>query len=388
VSNSRIGRSVVTADEIVERALASSGSTEADATEWPEGLRVLTAALSEAPPETVEPVIESWVELAATRIRFLAHVREHDSITRERIVAPIFVIGMPRTGTTALVDLLALDPAARTPLQWETAQLLPPPDAATWGSDPRIAATQATFDEMAADPTSYAALGLHTNGALLPAECNSFLALDFWSPNFLAPLPLPAYDEWLRLSSPSRPYLLHHWILRYLQHYGPAGRWTLKSPFHGFALQAILEEYPDARFVQTHRDPAAFVPSLCGLISTIRRELPEGELPLETGRELIRFWGTGMQRCLAARLDPDLDARVVDLSHRELAADPIGTLRHLYDRLGLTVDAEYEQLATRWAAEPSQERSRIRFSLGDFGLDEATVREAFGPYCERFSALF
>ncbi len=194
--------------------------------------------------------------------------------------------------------------------------------------------------------------------------------------------------EWLRLGRVSNAYGMHRKVLQHLQYYGQRGQWVLKSPFHVFDLPGILEAYPDAVFIHTHRDPVQLIASNCVLHSTIRGEPAGDPRRLVTGAEQLALWGTGMQRALAARRDPALDRRVIDLSHRDLLNDPIGTVRRIYGLLGDTLSAEAEARMQRWIEAPAQHLSSVRFSLAEFGLDEDGVEAAFGPYRSRFAHLF
>jgi len=375
---------------LMQRAAEASGLSDfGDHDDFRVGLRVLLAALddTELPPEVGDALQAMWLASLETRLRLVQLRHDRPEIADERIEGPLVVMGLPRTGTTALIDLLAQDPAARAPMQWETANLFPPPSRDEWAQDSRIAQLQAVFDDMASS-NPIVALGLHTFGAMLPDECNSFLALDFWSPNLVAGAPLPAYSEWLGFFTPRHPYRTHRWVLQHLQAHGPSGRWTLKSPFHVFDLPGLLDEYPDAMLVQTHRDPTSLVPSMAGLYSTIRGEGPGDPRRAATGRELVELWGTGLQRGLAARRDPAIDGRVLDISHRAMLDDPLGTLRSVYDHFDLSYTDEFQDQARRWVEQPSQHTSSVRFTLADFDLDEETVDAGFGSYRTRFASYF
>lgn len=381
---------MTTDKNLMDRAEEECGLSDFGANQaFRPGLRVLLAALddTDTPLQVRDALQASWVASLQTRLRLVQLRHDRPEIAEEPIEGPLAVIGLPRTGTTALVDLLAQDPAARAPLQWETANLFPPASRPHWQDDPRIAQTQAAFDA-AAPVTPFVAMGLHSFGATLPDECNSFLALDFWSPNLTAPLALPAYTEWLRLGRLQRPYATHRWVLQHLQAHGPAGRWTLKSPFHAFALPEFLAEYPDAIFVQTHRDPIELVPSMAGLYATIRGQGPGHPGRHETGQELLSLWGTGLQRCLADRRDPLVDNRVLDISHRALTADPLETLRTVYEHFDLPFTTTAESAVKTWLDHPAQHTSTVKFTLADFGLDSDQVETAFRGYRQRFADLF
>lgn len=216
----------------------------------------------------------------------------------------------------------------------------------------------------------------------------AFLTLDFWSPNANVTRALPSYSEWMRFSGLVRPYVTHHMALQHLQTHGPAGRWTLKSPFHLFAIPQFLYQYPDAMLVHTHRNPIELMPSMCGLYATIRGQGPGDPGRLETGPELLKLWGTGLQRGIAARRDPAIEARVFDVSHKAIAADPMGTVRSVYDHFDLPFTAAAEQAMRAWIEHPAQHMSSVKFSLADFGLDADQVEAGFGDYGARFGHLF
>ena len=379
-----------TETSLMDQAMSATGLSDfGEHQEFRTGLRVLIAAAEEAEvaDETLAALEAGWSASLQLRLQMVQLRKENPAIAAQKIEGPLAVIGLPRTGTTALVDLLAQDPAARAPMQWETMNMFPPSSKDGWASDPRIAGLQAIFDEMAA-VNAIVALGLHTFGAMLPDECNSFLTMDFWSPNLVAPMALPAYSEWLRFSGLVRPYATHHMALQYFQAHGPAGRWTLKSPFHLFAIPQFLDQYPDAMLVHTHRNPAELMPSMCGLYSTIRGQGPGDPGRLETGRELLGVWGTGLQRGIAARRDPAIEARVFDVSHKAMAADPMGTVRSVYDHFDLPFTAAAEKAMLTWLEHPAQHMSSVKFTLADFGLTADQVEAGFGDYSARFGDLF
>ncbi len=378
------------AQTLMDQAMTATGLSDfGDHLDFQAGLRTLIAGAEAAgiADETLVALETGWVASLQIRLQMVQLRQERPEIAAQTIDGPLAVIGLPRTGTTALVDLLAQDPAARAPMQWETANLFPPSSKSDWSTDPRIAGLQAVFDQMAS-VNPIVALGLHTFGAMLPDECNSFLALDFWSPNLVVTQALPAYSEWMRLSGLVRPYATHHRVLQHLQAHGPAGRWTLKSPFHLFAIPQFIDQYPDAMLVHTHRNPIELMPSMCGLYATIRGQGPDDPGRLATGRELLEVWGTGLQRGIASRQDPAVDSRVFDVSHKATAADPMGTVRSVYDHFDLPFTPAAEQAMRQWLEHPAQHMSSVKFTLADFGLEADQVEAGFGDYCARFGHLF
>lgn len=376
------------AGDLLDRAMRQTGLADFGDPGFRTGLRVLAAAITEAdlPEDTRNRVEARAMNALVHRLQVTACFHDNPAIAQEEITDPLIVIGLPRTGTTALVDMLAQDPAARTPMQWEIAGLSPPANRAGWANDPRIAEHETRLQAQAGSPV--AALNLHTYGAMLPEECNSLLELEMWSPNLSVMAHLPRYDAWLRGSHAISPYAFHHRLLQYLQHHGPVGRWTLKSPFHLFDLPALVAQYPGAMIVQTHRDPVAVLPSICGLISFIRGETPGDAASHRTARELCALWGAGMRRAVAARLDPALDARIVDISHRELMKDPAGMIARIYAAFEIPFSPEARNRIQAWMQNPTQHISARRFTLEEFGLDRATVEDAFGDYIDGYRDRF
>jgi len=374
-------------DQLLSEAFRRAQCTDIGPREFDIGLRVLADDIehSNLPDAWSQTVRETTIDNLRRRLKLLERRASAPEIAEQVIETPVFVIGLPRTGTTALVDLLARDPRVRAPLQWEVEHLADLDEGSRSNNDPRIAAFDAQLKGRS-DPV--VALGLHTNGAQLPAECNTFLSLSMWSASISARGHLPRYSEWLRFSAIPEPYILHRYVLQHLQYHRGGGRWVLKSPFHVFDLPAILREYPDAAFIQTHRDPIDVMPSMCGLYSTLRREVAGSEDRLRTGRELVGFYGMGIQRAMAARRDPLLDSRVIDVSHRQFLNDPLACLEGIYERLGWSFTAVARSSAVEWIRAPAQKISSVKFSLEEFGLSASDLEENFGSYRERFGSLF
>jgi hypothetical protein len=372
--------------DILEQAREQAGSADFGPNDdFLVGLRVLLASLDDidASPADRSGMAGHYLSQLVTRLRLVEHRSRRPDVASEVLDPPLVVCGLPRTGTTALVDLLAQDPAARAPQQWEVANLFPPPDKEQWAADPRIDALQQMLDAMA-ESNPLVKFGLHTYGATLPEECNSFTSLDFWSPNLCAGRHLPRYLEWLTESHLPRPYEAHRWVLQHLQAHGPSGRWTLKSPFHLFDLPAFLAAYPGAMLVQTHRDPSAMMASMAGMYATIRGQEPGSDGAVETGREVGALWAAGLRRAMAARRDPAVDARVLDISHRDLASEPLATVRRVYERFDLQLTPDAERAMNAWLDNPAQHISAIRFDLAGFGLDAEFLARSFDDYRERF----
>jgi Sulfotransferase family len=355
---------------------------------WRTGLgEVLAAARADPRPAVREAVTAEVARLLAIRLRLAADEAAHPEITAAPVDRPLVIVGFPRTGTTYLHELLTLDPAARAPLAWESRAPWPAPEVATYDRDPRIAATQARYDAMLATRPEFQAM--HAFGARLPAECQEIIMLHFASANFWHRFGLAPYAAWFAAARPAGKYRTHKRVLQELQWKGPRGRWTLKSPEHLFDLAELLETYPDACLVQTHRDPATAMASLARLIHANQAMyFPEAD-PREVGAIVRALWGTALERAAADRALPGVDGAVLDIAYRDLVARPLDAVRAIYERFGLPYTNEFHRALT---GHLQQQRSGHGEGGGgggaDFGLSAAELAGAFPGYRERFSGLW
>ena len=328
---------------------------------------------------------QDLVRLLANRLRIVdAHARNPE-IGAAEIHRPIFVIGLPRTGTSILHELLAQDPANRVPMTWEVMHPWPPPVHATYETDPRIAQVEKHFGGI--DRLIPGFKTMHPMGARLPQECVALTAHDFASMLFSTTHRVPGYHAWLDGADLRWVYASHRRQLQYFQWKCPAERWVLKSPGHLWALDALLAVYPDARIVQTHRDPVQVVASLTSLVTLLRGLASDDVDPVAIGAEWTARLAAGLERAMAARaraLPPDV--RVFDMQFADLLRDEIGMVRRIYAHFDLELSAEAESRMRRFLAEnPRDKHGRHRYTLAAAGLDPATERRRYAAYRERFA---
>ncbi|MEM7220580.1 MAG: sulfotransferase [Pseudomonadota bacterium] len=290
------------------------------------------------------------------------------------IKRPIFVLGLPRTGTTFLHELLASHARLRSPTFWNSHHLPAGPlvNALTRAA---IAAQLAALDLFARDFRRIHAL--RTNG---PHECVSIQAYSFRSITFHAAFRLPRYDAWMRSAGfdwgPA-----YAWHERHLGLLGDAAtRWVLKAPAHTLGIHALLRRYPDALFVQTHRDPRSIVPSMASLTRSLSRVTTRRRDPAEIGRDVEALWRQGLLRTLAARrADPALEARFIDVGYRELVADPAAVVERVLRFAEVEADVELAA-KLRGRIESRHQRPRHRYSLEQFGLEADALAAAYADY--------
>ena len=327
------------------------------------------------------------VDLAAER-------REHPEIDTEPLRRPVFIVGI-RTGTTLLHRLLARDPRFQTLSSAELQEPFPHRYAGT--ADPRGFA-RARFRDLAEATGVAAALGgVHGIHPGAPEEDFGLHRPSFryWGSLLFCRMP-QWYVDWLAAADMTEPYALHATALRYFQHRrGPAARertWLLKTPFHLLELDALLARYPDALFIQTHRDPRRIVGSWCSLVERLHALAGEPYPRDALGREQLALIRRMMDRSTAfRRAHPELASRWIDIPFAELVANPAATAAWVRERLGWATDPEVERDTRRWlAADLAARRAEPshRYRHADYGLSEAMIDDAFGSCPEPRSRVF
>ncbi|GIE85867.1 sulfotransferase family protein [Actinoplanes regularis] len=294
---------------------------------------------------------------------------EHAGVPLTR---PVFVTGLPRTGTTALHRLLAADPAHQGLELWLTEAPQPRPPRATWDQNPVYAMLRAAYEQHHETNPSFA--GAHYTAADQVEECWRLLRQSMTSVSFECLAHIPGYSEWLAERDWTTAYRRHRRNLQLIGLHDRDRRWVLKNPSHLFALDALLAAYPDAVVIQTHRAPRTVIASVYSLnaqASAGWSTLFHGEV---LGRAQLALWSRGLRKFAAdrARHDP---AHFVDVDYDDFVADPIGTAEAVYDRLGTPLTPAARTAMTMLQAEGRGPAHR--YALADFGLTVADVDAAF-----------
>lgn len=369
-------------------ASAATGLDDFGDPTWQDGLdRLLDALEREAALNDLGRAIVKGevVGYLTSRLGIVAARRADPAIAATPITAPIVIVGQGRTGTTILHDVIAQDPQVRVPLTWEVDRPCPPPETATYLTDPRIDEVDAQL--AAVDLVIPHFRTMHPMGARLAQECVRITALDFRSMIFPTQYGVPSYATWLLDEADMAPaYRWHREFLQHLQSRHPAGRWVLKSPGHIWCLGALLTEYPDAVLVQTHRDPLRIVASLGSLVATLRSLASDDTSIPEAARDFAELVIDGLDRSVTARLDGTVPPeRVVDVQFAEFMQDPLATVATIYERAGLELSADAESRMRAFLAEnPQDKHGSHRYSWSATELDEAVWRERTRRYQEFF----
>jgi len=322
----------------------------------------------------------------ASRLRMIEDRKRMPGIAQEVIRRPIVIPGLPRSGTTTLLQLLAQDPANRSALTWEIHAPSPPPERATYEADPRIAEVQALYDESGL--TRPELMAMHPFGAQVAEECIFICEHAMTYTPYGAMWHAPTYGVFNASADYAAVFQVHKEVLQHLQHRIPAERWVLKAPSHMFHLQEIVGAYPDAVFIQTHRDLGRIIPSLARLFGALRRlhsDDPAKADVAAAARGQLANWEAGLRAMAAFRGKPGMEARFVDVHYQGLLDAPIRTIETVYQRLGLELSGAAADRMRGWLAGNAQGRHGAHaYSLADCGLTEADIERHFGAYMDTY----
>jgi hypothetical protein len=380
---------VGTVDDLHASATRVTGLDDFGGDDHREGMRVLLdsyareAALTPAGSKTTRALLRGALVSRLLSEAAWAQYPEHATVAVPR---PIFVTGLPRTGTTALHRLLAADPAHQGLEAWLTDVPQPRPPRAEWDSHPIYAALQAGYRQHHQDNPDF--MGVHYTAADQVEECWRLLCQSMMSVSFECLAHIPAYSGWLASRDWTEAYRRHRRNLQLIGLPDRDRRWVLKNPSHLFALDALLAVYPDAVVIQTHRAPRTSIASVCSLNAQASRgwsSLFRGEV---LGRSQLELWSRGVRRFLADRARHDR-AHFIDVDYDGFVADPIGTVSAIYDRLGtpLTPAVRSAMTALHGRSVAGARRPAHRYELADFGLTGAQVDAAFGGYLAAHPSL-
>ncbi len=321
------------------------------------------------------------VQLLATRLRVEEALRRHPEIRERQIRAPTFLTGFPRTGTSALFNLLAMDPAARPLLLWEGIFPDPLEGLAPGQADPRLEALRAHYERGKEKNPEFTKI--HEVRADGPEECVLLLAHTFCDVQMgIEPL-LEPYGSWFQAQDLRAPYAYYHDLLRMLDWQRPGERWLLKSPAHLWALDVLVERFPDAGIVLTHRDPLEILGSYCSMMAALMtgREAFDARA---LGPVVLEYLARSMERALAVREQSDR-RRFLDVDYQAFVADPVAAVERIYAAFALPLPPRaLKAMRAHVGAHPQHRHGEHAYSLESYGLRPEQVRERLADYAARF----
>lgn len=370
-------------DELIAIAQRRTGLTDFGEWQFVMPLRVLLQACED------EATLGAFGRFALRwdALRFLENLlrlraaEKTSSAPPPAIEQPIFVTGLPRSGTTFLHSLLIEDAANAVPRCWQTIHPALTGDATGEARSIRQVDRQLRMFRWLAPDFG----AMHPITATAPQECSEITAHVFSSLRFDTTHYVPSYRAWLDAAGHREAYRFHR---RFLQHLAARSetrqRWVLKCPDHVFALDAIRETYPDSRFVFVHRDPMRVLASVARLTEVLRQPFTRRLDRATVGRQVCDRWAEGAARVVAACNTLPQD-RVIHIRYHELTGDPVGTVARLYSEFGLPFDPAFEQRIKAYvAANPNGGYGQLSHRLEDYGIDASRERQRFADYVDAF----
>jgi len=374
-------------DSLLRAARAATGLDDFGDDAWREPFGIFVRALEEeADLHLLGRILarNDIVRALVNRLEVEATLVRHPEILEERIERPVLVVGTGRSGTSILHELLAQDPAHRVARTWELLHPCPPPERATYATDPRIAAADQEYTFWHLVTPEYRTM--HENGGDVPNEDPLIDMLQFASDHFMGSYPVPSYGRWLARADPAPVFRAHRRFLQLLQWRCRGDRFVLKSPSYLAKLPQFFAEYPDAYVVLTHRDPLKVLPSLVSLMATLRWMHSDSVDVEAVVRSAVSGTAIAMDYVMQWRSDGTLpDDRIVDVRFDELVGDPWRTMHSVYERIGarLTTDAE-RRMREYLDARPRERHGRHDYDFADTGLDPTETRARFAQYQARY----
>lgn len=324
--------------------------------------------------ELLVTLLENLLLLEAERSR-------NPHVDQQRVADPVFIVGLPRTGTTHLHNLVSQDPRNRAPFTWEV--MFPAARGARPAETAAVRARTASRLDWA-NRLAPEFMRIHPIAADLPQECIAIQAQIFMSIQFHTTHDVSSYEDWFEQDSQDLSYAFHRYVLQHLQAQRPGDRWVLKAPGHLFGLEALLRRYPNARIVQTHRDPLRVLASMASHATVLRRAFSDGADPKHIAADWSERWARALDEFLAVR-DRSPPGQFLDLRYESIESSPLETVERVYDFLGWTLSEDARAAMERFlAANPKNKHGVHRYTLEEYGLDRGMTKRRFSRYCERF----
>ena len=380
----------VTVRDVVDRASALTDVEDPEPEHFVANLEAIVASMNEdaaLTPLGVESALGMLTLALRNRMEVDRCVGDEPGIDEATLESPIFLTGLPRSGTTYFQYLFDQDPMLRMLRTWEGERPVPPP-ATDAESVRRRREASAEKARLTREATGGKIDAFHLTDVDGPQECLAILDQTFVNPGLLWTMSVGGYlDYLLHTADLQEAYEYHARVLKLLQWGSPARRWVLKWPCHLLALDAIADVYPDAMFVVTHRDPVQALASNCSLTHMLRVGTSPNADPRQIGRDMLELVRQHVDRLVAFDIEQEAvgSSRLVHVDYYGLVDAPEAVMPDVFEAIDLDWTPEVDERIRAWRAEnPKGRRGTHEYRLDDYGLDRATVAEAFAGYIERF----
>lgn len=372
-----------TRQELCEEASRRTGLTDFGGTDFHEPLDILLNDLDDAGFSSGGAIgaRENLLGFLTARLRATEGFKHHPEAMKRPIVRPLIVTGIVRSGTTALHKLLSMDPQFQGAEHWLCAAPQPRPARAEWAGNPDFQRAKAILDAMIEQAPEF--FDDHGMAVDTVEESLNLLPQSFCSNMFPSQFVAPNYDRWYRAQDDTASYERFADNLRLIGAHDER-RWLLKNPTDVFSLQEVLNVFPDAMVVQTHRDPLQSIPSVVNLIGAAHRLFrgDKADIPAVYARE-EEFWALALSR--ADAIKDAHPGQVFDAQFGDFVKNQIGVVEQIYAHFGLELSAEAESAMRVWLeANPRRSTTMQRFTPEDYGHSSEGLKERYKAYRQRY----
>jgi len=369
-------------ERLLAEARARTGYSDFGDPDFLEGLRTLLRAIRDDLDDRPNDELKELIALLLDgRLHAEEGWKRHPETRDAPVEAPLIIIGLPRTGTTAMHKLLSQDPQFQGLERWLAAFPTPRPPRETWAQDPRfqaMAAARALLRER-----SPAVRTMHYTEAEQADECIYAMEHSFRSNLFNSKYVLPTLDAWWRQLDARPAMRRYRQTLALIGAHDPGKPWLLKNPTHVYDVEAVLEVFPTASIVHTYREPREAIASAASVMSRISGFEPSEREKQWRGQRELEVWAEGARRVLSA--EERVPERFFDADYRKLLSAPLDLAHDIYRHFGLEMSALAEARIREWiAANPQNKYGEHHYSLEEYGLTAAKVDEAFAAYNAKF----
>jgi hypothetical protein len=377
-------------DQLHELVAKETGGADFGPPDYLPGLKVLLQSMDYDPHFSADGRRRAWGQLVGVlkgRAQAIKSMKENPGFDARPILSPVVITGVPRTGTTALHRLMAVDPRFQGLQSWLLDSPMPRPPIETWPDYPQFQKTVANIEaQYAAAPGQKAA---HFLAAEEVHECCMVLRQGFVSNLWSCGWSAPTYDAWWQRQSEEAAYRHYHRCVQLIGSNEPEKRWLLKNPGHIHHLDLLFAIFPDAKVIQTHRDPAKAVPSLVSLLMLLHPLMEDGRAQQRAENMLVREvanWADAVRR--AEKVRAAHPGQVLDVIHADFHREPMAVLERIYAFIGMDIpDDTRAGLARRIEEKPELARGAHRYNIADYGMTEDEAREPFADYIARYGLL-
>lgn len=377
-------------DQLHDIVAKEAGGADFGPGDYLPGLKVLLQSMDYDPHFSEQGRRAAWGQVIGVlkgRAHAIRSMKDNPGFDAHPIVSPVVITGVPRTGTTALHRLMAVDPRFQGLQTWLLDSPMPRPPIETWPSYPEFQKSMAVIEaRYAAAPQKRAA---HHIAAEEVHECCMVLWQSFVSNLWSCGWSAPTYDAWWGAQSEEAAYRYYYKCVQLIGSNEPQKRWLLKNPGHIENLDLLFAVFPDAKVIQTHRDPAKAIPSLVSLLMNLHPIMEEGRVQQRAENMLAREvakWSNAVRKCDAVRQQHP--GKVLDVVHADFHREPMAVLERIYAFIGMDIPQDVRAgLAQRIEEKPELARGVHRYDIKDYGMTEEEARAPFGDYVQRFELL-